>query len=339
MEGVLDVGLDLDRHVLLERARDASVVLDGDDDLRQADVGDVRCAVRRVAAEEDRAAVAAPGADQAEHAFILVELIALLGERRRAAASAAGTARAPRAAASAASTARRAVGLGRQGLQLLLGVALAGRRPQSGHVAHRRGEHPLAFELPLEPGEVLGRLDHRHRRVSRDEAVGAGRPRGRHADDREAAAGRRRLHVELVVRPAAAEWPVGGHPWFELHVGETPRRHFLHRPVARLAEAGRVGQPRTVDVGQPAHDGHDLRPCEALVVYLVERLVIDLLLRLLCGDGNQRQCRRQRDGGDGRSVPKRESHRNSSRIFLQRWQAAMIPQRAAYSSRVRPTDL
>ena len=60
VEGVLDVGFDRHGHVLFERARDPAVVLDRDDDLRQAEIGHGRLAVGGVAAEEDRAAVAAP---------------------------------------------------------------------------------------------------------------------------------------------------------------------------------------------------------------------------------------------------------------------------------------
>ena len=92
---------------------DAAVVLDGDDDLRQAEVGDVRLAVGGVAAEEDRAAVAAPGGDQREDAFVLEELRPLRGEARaRRTASAAAAAGASGSAGATGPAARRARRIG-----------------------------------------------------------------------------------------------------------------------------------------------------------------------------------------------------------------------------------
>jgi hypothetical protein len=158
VEGVDDVGLDRDRHLALERPGDAAVVLDGDDDLRQAEILRVRRAVRRGAAEQDVAGIAACVAcDQRERPFVLEELRALLGEALRAAATATGPTLP--AGTSGATAASDRVGFSPHPGELLVGEAPRNRIPQRVDRAQGLRQHELAAQLPLEPREVFRRLD------------------------------------------------------------------------------------------------------------------------------------------------------------------------------------
>jgi hypothetical protein len=73
-------------------------------------------------------------------------------------------------------------------------------------------------------------------------------------------------------RPAAPEVPV-----LSMHVRETPLRHLLHRPRARVVHRGRPGQPRSVAVGEPEERLHRLRAVESFVADLRDGGVIGLL--------------------------------------------------------------
>ena len=143
-------------------------------DLRQPGIGAgiARHALR--ALHEDRAAVAARRrVDDREHAFVLEELGPACERVRPAAA--AGSALAARAAgARAAATAAAAgVGLALEIRQLLVGVAMARRREEWQHLAHRRHERELAAQLALVFRVVLVGLDVHHDGVTRHQAVGA----------------------------------------------------------------------------------------------------------------------------------------------------------------------
>src|SRR5690606_15616189 len=131
--------------------------------------------------------------DQPEDALVLEELRALLREAdgaaaRAGAALASGTA----AADAAAGGPRLALHVG----QLLVGEPAGNRIPEGVDVAERLGQHELAAQLALEAREVLGRFDDGVDGFALDEPVGARRPGGGHAVDRERAARRRGLHEE-----------------------------------------------------------------------------------------------------------------------------------------------
>ncbi len=246
IEGVLDLQVDPHRLVLLQRAEDAPVVLDGDRHPRYR-LGRVRLA-RAAAADKHRAARPLTWREDGEDALIFQELRPGLGEAGRRSTAASGE-----PASSSASAAAHRVGLSLEVAQLIGGVALRLRFEERGDLAHGGHEEDLPLQLAFPGGEVLSGVERCEDGLTRHRAVRARRPRLWIADDRQAAAGRGGHHVELVVRPAAAERTEG----LELHVDQAPGRHLLDRPVAGLAESRRVREPRTVDVGQPAHDLHD----------------------------------------------------------------------------------
>ncbi len=148
VEGVLDLEVDAHRLVLLQRAQDPAVVLDGDRHPRYG-VGRVRLA-RAAAADEHRAARPLPWREDGEDALVFQELRAGLGEPGRSAAAD----REP--AASTASAPSRRIGLALEFAQLLGGVALRLRLEERRNLAHRGREQDLPLQLALPGGDVLG---------------------------------------------------------------------------------------------------------------------------------------------------------------------------------------
>src|SRR5688572_31528028 len=104
-------------------------MFDGDDDLRQSQVGHGRRTIRGDAAEQDVAGVAAArGRDEAEHPFIFEELGALLRKALAAAAPGARPSLTARSAGAApASPPGGGVSLGLELGQFLVGVSTGNR--------------------------------------------------------------------------------------------------------------------------------------------------------------------------------------------------------------------
>ena len=122
----------------------------------------------------------------------------------------------------------------------------------------RLRQDPLAFQLAGVLLQIFLRRLGDEDDLAADEAVGAGRPAGRRAGNRECLR-RDGRHVELLVRPAAVE-AVGGRSTARAPTFCRPHSFILaDGPFAGLLHVGRAGQPRAVDVGQPARDLHDLR--------------------------------------------------------------------------------
>ena len=312
VERVLDLHLDPHRLILLQRAEDPPIVLDRDRDCRY---GFRRARFARPASSHEHgAARSLARRENREHALILQKLRARLREAGNAAAAAGEC-----PAASAAAPSGR-IGLALEVLQLVLGVALGLRLEERRDVAHGRREEDLPLQLSLPGGDVVGRVNRREDRVTRHDAVGARRPRLRVPDDRQASARSRRHHVELVVRPSSSERPKR----LQLDVDESPGRHLLDCPIARLAKSRRVREPWTVDVGQPALEFHHARSLEALFLDLVDCVQIDpfrLLRGLLRGEGNEGGGERECGAPEYRPLPEKKLHR----ILQKTWRLATMP--------------
>ena len=293
--------------LLRERAGDPPVVFGADGDRRQRGGG----VGRPVAADGVDAVSARRRRERPEDAFGLEERVAR-GHRPHAAA-AAGRLPGRTATAAGASARRRQAELRlRRGprlerVELLLGEA--GRRscPVGRHVGRRLCQHPLALQLALVGGQLLlGRRGHEHDLAAR-EAVGARRPRGRSARDRELLR-RHRGEVELVIRPSPLE-PVTVPPGFDLHVDQPVLLEFCDRPLRRLLRHRRPGEPRRVHVGEPAREVHDLRPLQALGLDLVD---VDVVDRLAPGP----QARDGQDGCGGERAKQAGQHMPSSHAVI-----------------------
>ena len=79
------------------------------------------------------------------------------------------------------------------------------------------------------------------------------------------------MRAEPNQRPAFAEAPA-----LLVDVRESPLAERLHRPLTRLLDAGRSGEPRPIDVAEPRDVIHHLRAIEPLVADPAEHRVIEL---------------------------------------------------------------
>ena len=138
---------------------------------------------------------------------------------------------------------------------------------------HGSSQDNLALQFSLELFQVFRPADHRHHRLAGDRTVGSGRPGlGKANDGLELGL----LHHgrETSGRPAAAE----GSPFFHLDVDQAPLLHLLDRPVARVIDIGRSGEPWTVHVGEIEQRVHHLGIArERLALDAMQDAQIDLL--------------------------------------------------------------
>ena len=142
------------------------------------------------------------------------------------------------------------------GLEILLelGVGQAAPRRLGGHrqLPRLRRQHDLAPELALELFQIRVGFKRRVDGFRLHRAGGAWRPGQRESDERRIG---RLEHVtrETRIGPAAAERSPGLFP----NVRESVLLEPFHHPVARRLEAGRVGQARSIDVGEIEDVLHD----------------------------------------------------------------------------------
>ena len=270
----LDVELHLDRHAFVEHAHHAVVVLDGERDLRRVAAGDG--VPRAAAARKDRAAVgmlllpgeiAAAGRHVAvgapiEHrddAFCGVEVGELLPERG-------GIVSTSPSAAGRRFGHRRRLGFGGGFV-----VHPQDDRPlEHPDAARRLREDDLPGELAVVGREVRFARDAHAHDVRRHGALRPRRPLVREGDDR--------LNLRLdEMRAEAHERPsLAERPPLLVHACEAPLAEPRHRPLARLLDRRRSGEPRTVDVAQPRDVVHHLRARQPLVANAPEHLKVEL---------------------------------------------------------------
>ena len=276
VELVCDVHLQRNRHFLIERPCDATVVLHSDHDLRRH--GWILGVAGAARADEERAAVAAAGIDEREHAFVEEKLHPLTLELLLPL----------KCPASAPAACGRLPGEVRK---VRVAVAAARRREVRLYLPHRGRQDELSPQLAPPCVKILLALDVGEHRFARDRAVGAGRPGFGEADERIGAR-RHRHRDEAFGLPSAAE-----RPRLDVNVGEAPVFHRLHRPVGGFLDVGRAGQARAIYVGEVALNLHHLRALRLQPFFLdaVHGVEIDLL-----GDRPVGGDRQAQDDGEHR---------------------------------------
>ncbi len=254
-----DVHLQRDRHMRLEQAIDAAVVLDGGDDDRDFDrlLRFIRLRAERgaVVVEECSARAAAvfavaAGQDHARDFFIDEEgrdLVAhgvaleiTLHTRCIVAILIAG-------------------GIFGELFKVLVGVALEERLVDRGHVTHLAEQDDLAGEFALVLVEVLLVLDVDVDGLAGDSAVGGRRPRrGLRDEGRGIGRGHADPGVELL--PAHAKLA----PVFEMRVDQAHAGELIARPVVGLLHVGRAGKAAADVIVQRGGELHHMRVSDAL---------------------------------------------------------------------------
>ena len=128
-----------------------------------------------------------------------------------------------------------------------LGVGEPASRRIGGHreIAGLHRQHDLAAQLALELFEIRIVLERRVDGFRLHRALRAGAPGQREPDQRRVR-GFDHVAGEVCVGPTAAE----GSPRFFVDVGEPVLLQPLDHPVARGLEAGRIGEARTIHVGE-----------------------------------------------------------------------------------------
>ena len=266
----LDVELQLHRHIVLQQARDAVVMLGRNRNLR--DVG-VFLAVLRAAAEQGAALGAGVRLDRHRGLFLLPVGGQLLPEGAELfERHVAGQGAAPSASSASAAGWDQ---LGREFRQLFRRIPRSQRSGREGQLRRRHGQHDLAFQFAVELLHVSGSLHDGQDGVAGDRAIGAGRPGHRNADDR-LVGGFHHRPVVIGVFPAGNP----GRPLLEVDLIETPLVQLLDGPIARGAELRRIHQPRAVAVGEIVHHVHDLGVLKLLGLDAVDHVQVDFFLRV-----------------------------------------------------------
>ncbi len=236
--------------------------------------------LRRQVAANRRLIVVAAAVEQRDDALGLEELINLCAQGLHPGGAA------PTTSAPTSTTSRRGNWRCLRFLHLVGRHAVHQQTVEHADRAGRLGEDDLACELAAIALEVRFGLDLRPDDFGGDGAIGTWRPGGGEADDR--------LHLWLDhVRAEALERPaLPERERLTLCVRKPPLSELLQRPVTRLLNPGTAGEPRAVDVGQPADVIHHLRPVQPFVSDSADGLVIQFLDRLRQrkrGDGHEQQ--------------------------------------------------
>jgi hypothetical protein len=178
---------------------------------------------------------------------------------------------------------------GGQAVELLPGVALDPGLLRVLALLARVEEEDLAGELSLVLLEVLLGLEVHPHHLAADRAV---RPRGpRLGNGREGdLPGRHQAHGGLAERPSPAEGVR-----LQVGIGEPPLLQLVARPLVRLLELGRAGDPGADAVGQMGDGLHHLGMVKPLVADAGDHLEVDRPLRPHGREGGEEE---QREDGD-----------------------------------------
>jgi len=144
-----------------------------------------------------------------------------------------------------------------------------------------------------------------------DDSVRSGSP-GLRVNEERSNVGRGHAHIDVLIRPAAAERS----PGFQMRVAQSHCRQLIARPLVGALHVGRSGQPLADRVHQSARIVHDLGVVKAFVTNTGDRLQINFFLFFL-RPGNGRN---QTQGGDetGNANSSFHSWRSCARINLLR---------------------
>ena len=166
-------------------------------------------------------------------------------------------------------------GFGRHGAVAQILVSPARERDlRSGRqLPHPGDQHDPALQLALPGGHVLIQILRQFLRIQRlaraaerrvERFAGGGSPSGVRPGQRRGiqhrVAGLRHLQRILLQRPTSSKRT----PFFQMHVLQAVALQPLDRPVGRLAESGRRGEPRAVHIGEVAERLHHSRVFEGL---------------------------------------------------------------------------